>query len=95
MTPKELTASRPIRRASRRRTAVAGAMADGRYRQATAHVPEGASEADDEPMNYETPLSDVGMVDEKWPAWKVTVFVLAFCGSFWTGVVYLLARLLG
>ncbi len=45
-------------------------------------------------MNYETPLSDVGMVDEKWPAWKVTVFVLAFCGSFWTGVVYLLARLL-
>jgi hypothetical protein len=38
------------------------------------------------------PLTD----DEpKWPAWKVTVFVLAFCGAFWGGIIWLALRLLG
>lgn len=48
-------------------------------------------------MNYSAPISNVdygAQVSEKWPRWKVTVFVLAFCGSFWTGVAYLLGRVL-
>jgi hypothetical protein len=33
--------------------------------------------------------------EQKWPAWKVTVAVVVFCGAFWTGVGYLAMRLLG
>jgi hypothetical protein len=33
--------------------------------------------------------------EHKWPAWKVTVAVVVFCGAFWTGVGYLAMRLLG
>lgn len=33
--------------------------------------------------------------DPRWPAWKVTVAVVVFCGAFWTGVGYLAMRLLG
>ncbi|MDZ4760406.1 MAG: hypothetical protein SGJ21_04980 [Alphaproteobacteria bacterium] len=32
---------------------------------------------------------------DKWPAWKVTVSVILFCGLFWAGVGYLVLRLLG
>jgi hypothetical protein len=31
----------------------------------------------------------------KWPAWKVTVAVVVFCGAFWTGVGYIALRLFG
>jgi hypothetical protein len=34
---------------------------------------------------------DVG----KWPAWKVTLFVVVFCGAFWGGLIYLGMRLFG
>lgn len=51
----------------------------------------------------DTPFADRGGInppdpyadEPKWPAWKVTVFVIVFCGAFWAGVVYLLARLFG
>lgn len=33
--------------------------------------------------------------EPKWPAWKVTVAVLVFCGAFWSGIGYLAVRLLG
>ena len=33
--------------------------------------------------------------DRKWPAWKVTIAVVVFCGAFWSGVGYLAMRLLG
>ncbi len=33
--------------------------------------------------------------DRKWPAWKVTVAVVVFCGAFWSGIGYLAMRLLG
>jgi len=33
--------------------------------------------------------------EAKWPAWKVTIAVVVFCGAFWTGVGYLVLRLLG
>lgn len=33
--------------------------------------------------------------DPKWPAWKVTIVVVVFCGAFWSGVGYLAMRLLG
>jgi hypothetical protein len=34
-----------------------------------------------------------GDADAKWPAWKVTSFVILFCGAFWTAVVYLISAL--
>ena len=42
-------------------------------------------------MNPPDPYAD----EPKWPAWKVTVFVIVFCGAFWAGVLYLLSRLFG
>ncbi|MEZ5937002.1 MAG: hypothetical protein R3C52_02130 [Hyphomonadaceae bacterium] len=33
--------------------------------------------------------------EPKWPAWKVTLFVVTFCGAFWAAVIYLAMRLLG
>ena len=47
------------------------------------------------PLVQQTPTygqePDIG----KWPAWKVSLFVIAFCGAFWAGVIYLGVRLLG
>lgn len=41
-------------------------------------------------------LVDDALADEpKWPAWKVTVAVVVFCGSFWSGIGYLAVRLFG
>jgi hypothetical protein len=41
------------------------------------------SEAEQFPLVQRTPTygqePDVG----KWPAWKVSIFVIAFCGGFW------------
>ena len=31
--------------------------------------------------------------ETKWPAWKVTLAVVLFCGAFWTGIAYLALRL--
>ena len=51
----------------------------------------------------ESPLADRSAMnppdsfagESKWPAWKVTVFVIVFCGAFWGGLFYLLSRLFG
>ena len=51
--------------------------------------------ANDRQPNPSAEIHDLPYEGEKWPAWKVTVFVVAFCGAFWTGVAYLLTRLLG
>ena len=40
-------------------------------------------------MNLPDPYAD----ESKWPAWKVTLFVVAFCGAFWMGVYWLFAQL--
>jgi hypothetical protein len=32
--------------------------------------------------------------DPKWPAWKVSLAVIFFCGAFWIGIGYLLTRIL-
>ncbi|MBI1359053.1 MAG: hypothetical protein GC155_02090 [Alphaproteobacteria bacterium] len=34
-------------------------------------------------------------VVRKWAAWKVSLFVIVFCGAFWAGAIYLATRLLG
>lgn len=35
-------------------------------------------------------------IDEpKYPAWKVSLFVIVVCGAFWAGVSYLAVRLFG
>lgn len=34
-----------------------------------------------------------GPQEERWPAWKSALFVVAFCGAFWAGVAYLASRL--
>ncbi|HVY88065.1 MAG TPA: hypothetical protein VG942_04305 [Hyphomonadaceae bacterium] len=42
------------------------------------------------------PLTPDPYADEpKWPAWKVTVFVIVFCAAFWAGIAYLAMRLMG
>ena len=30
--------------------------------------------------------------DPKWPAWKVSLAVIIFCGAFWIGIGYLVSR---
>jgi hypothetical protein len=42
-------------------------------------------------FGYPDPYAD----EPRWPAWKVTVAVVVFCGAFWTGIGYLATRLLG
>ena len=42
------------------------------------------------------PLRPDPYADEpKWPAWKVTVFVVVFCTAFWFGIGYLAMQLMG
>ncbi|HEX5007094.1 MAG TPA: hypothetical protein VIA80_03665 [Hyphomonadaceae bacterium] len=33
--------------------------------------------------------------EPKYAAWKVTLFVILFCGAFWAGLSYLAMRLFG
>jgi hypothetical protein len=33
--------------------------------------------------------------EPKYSAWKVTLFVILFCGAFWAGLSYLAMRLFG
>lgn len=40
-------------------------------------------------------LPDPYVGEPKWAAWKVTLFVILFCGGFWAGVAWLLMRLFG
>lgn len=40
-------------------------------------------------------LPDHFIDEPKWPAWKVTIAVVVFCGAFWAGIGYLAVRLLG
>lgn len=57
-----------------------------------------AGEADDRGMaalEIDAGGPDPFADDPRWPAWKVTVAVVVFCGAFWTGVGYLAMRLLG
>lgn len=42
-------------------------------------------------FGYPDPYSD----EAKWPAWKVTVAIVVFCGAFWASIGYLATRLLG
>ncbi|MFZ4684426.1 MAG: hypothetical protein ACOYMK_02315 [Hyphomonadaceae bacterium] len=49
-----------------------------------------------EPLNREfgeDPWTDID--EPKWAAWKVSLGVAMFCGSFWAGVYYILAGVLG
>ncbi len=63
--------------------------------------PPASDPATDAQMTTETALryshrpEQAEFSDARWPAWKVTVFVIAFCGAFWAGLAYLLVRLLG
>jgi hypothetical protein len=38
-------------------------------------------------------LPDPFAGEPKWAAWKVTLFVILFCGAFWAGVAWLVLRL--
>lgn len=38
---------------------------------------------------------DVVGAELRWPAWKVTLFVLSFCGAFWGAVGYAVATIAG
>jgi hypothetical protein len=53
------------------------------------------SQRNQRPLVQSTPTygqePDVG----KWPAWKVSLFVIVFCGAFWGGLIYLGMRLFG
>lgn len=47
------------------------------------------------PVADEATLHDAFPDEPKWPAWKVTIAVVIFCGAFWAGIGYLAVRLLG
>jgi hypothetical protein len=52
--------------------------------------------ADDADRRTIEPLRTRSVQDEpKWPAWKVSTFVILFCGAFWTGLVWLGSSLFG
>jgi hypothetical protein len=51
-------------------------------------------DAEREPVSPRNP-SDPFAGEAKWPAWKVTVAVIVFCGAFWAGIIYLGMRLFG
>lgn len=40
-------------------------------------------------------LPDPYAGEPKWAAWKVTLFVILFCGAFWAGIAWLVMRLFG
>lgn len=53
-----------------------------------------AGDADTRPrMGGEPPDPFEG--EPKYAAWKVTLFVILFCGAFWAGLSYLAMRLFG
>ncbi|RYG32255.1 MAG: hypothetical protein EON93_11570 [Burkholderiales bacterium] len=58
-----------------------------------------ASETDDlrqrKPVQEGSEAPDPYADQRKWPAWMVTIAVIAFCGAFWAGVSYLVSLLLG
>jgi hypothetical protein len=55
-----------------------------------------ASVGKDDPTRHESEAAPDPYADEpKWPAWKVTLAVVVFCGAFWAGIGYLAFRLLG
>lgn len=41
----------------------------------------------------ESPPPEPFTGENKWPAWKVTLAVILFCGAFWAGIGYLAMRL--
>lgn len=47
------------------------------------------------PAADQAPLHNDFSDEPKWPAWKVTLAVVFFCGAFWAGIGYLAVRLLG
>lgn len=52
-----------------------------------------ASETDDVrqrlPMQDGSEAPDPYANDRKWPAWIVTIAIIAFCAAFWAGAAYL------
>lgn len=66
----------------------------------TAWTPRIARTGDIEESFHGMPDLDRGGHDpyageHKWPAWQVTLGVVIFCGAFWSGVGFLVTRLLG
>jgi hypothetical protein len=76
-----------------------GVLANNRYSaQATiSRIDELGGEPDGEPGQHtlggEPP--DPYANEPKYAAWKVTLFVILFCGAFWAGLSYLAMRLFG
>lgn len=70
-------------------------MPGGSANSVASDVPKGSARDDEVQVDYALQADELNLEEEKWAPWKVTVFVIAFCGSFWTGVAYLLMRLLG
>jgi hypothetical protein len=54
-----------------------------------------ANPGKDAPVRVEdqAPPPDPYADQTKWPAWKVTLAVIIFCGAFWTGIGYLVLRI--
>ena len=69
-------------------------MSDVRLEPSASNASVSSDRRGETPVNYAVHLDEAVFADDKWPAWKVTVFVVAVCGAFWTGLAYLLVRLL-
>jgi hypothetical protein len=50
-----------------------------------------ASQSRDAGSNLPDPYAG----EPRWAAWKVTLFVILFCGAFWAGIAWLVMRLFG
>ena len=69
-------------------------MADARLKPPASKGSGAAGGNGETSLNYSTHPGDPHLDGDKWPAWKVTMFVVGFCGAFWTGLAYLLVSLL-
>ncbi|HPN05639.1 MAG TPA: hypothetical protein PK050_07490 [Hyphomonadaceae bacterium] len=63
-------------------------------------APANRSSETDDPRQHshislDADASDPFADETKWPLWAVALFVIAFCGAFWTGAAYLVTQLLG
>jgi len=58
-------------------------------------VREKPSQHGEPALGQRTPTYGQEPVVEKWAAWKVSLFVIVFCGTFWAGAIYVATRLFG
>jgi hypothetical protein len=74
----------------------ASVFPSGGLNTSTVRNDEAAGSLAGKPEDTDGPnLPDPYAGEPRWAAWKVTLFVLLFCGAFWAGIAWLVMRLFG